>query len=40
MISVNQGVGTSVPETVKKGEARDVSYQGGTFESGGGVRII
>ena len=34
MISVYQGIGTSVPEKVKVGGAHDVSYQGGTFEWG------
>ena len=29
MISVNQGIGTSVPEKVEKRWIHDVSYQGG-----------
>ena len=39
MISVNQGVGTSVPETVKNEEARDVSHQGEPLNLEGGRSI-
>ena len=35
MISVNQEIGTSVPEKVEKGGARNVSYQGGPLNDGG-----
>ena len=43
MISVNQEIGTSVPEKVEKGGARNVSYQGGPLNDGGrggGVEIF
>ena len=40
MISVNQGIGTSVPKRVEK-RGTDVTYQGGSFEWGrGGIRNI
>ena len=35
MISVNQEIGTSVPQKVEKGGARNVSYQGGPLNDGG-----
>ena len=44
MISVNQEIGTSVPEKVEKGGARNVSYQGRPLndggEGGGGVEMF
>ena len=41
MISVNQGIGTSVPKRVEKRGTDDVTYQGGSFEWGrGGSRNI
>ena len=43
MISVNQEIGTSVPEKVEKGGARNVSYQGGPLNDGGeggGVEML
>ena len=39
MLPVNQGIWTSVPEKVKKGRAHDISYQGMTFEWGGGEKF-
>ena len=38
MISVNQEIGTSVPEKVEKWKKHDVSYEGETFDGGGGER--
>ena len=32
MISVNQGIWTSLTEKVKKERAHNISHQGGTFE--------
>ena len=35
MISVNQGIGTSIPENVEKRKAHDILYQVGPLKRGG-----